>query len=294
MASRLKDTSGRRRPAGRPPVRPQPGPWLPIAGTLILVALLVLAFLAIRWATTPPAAAPHPSAASADQVVSAITGLPAAELDQVGAGSAQRLLKPVPGQPLTGADGKPEVLYVGAEYCPFCAAQRWPTIIALSRFGTFSGLTTTTSSATDTFPSTPTFTFRGSSYRSQYLDFVAVELLGNQPGPDGSYKRLQSLTPEQQALVSRYDAAPYTGTPGAIPFIDFGNRFELSGSMYSPDVIHGMSWQAIADALRNPSSSQARATLGSANLMTAAICQVTGQQPSTVCADPGIQSLTPR
>ncbi len=34
--------------------------------------------------------------------------------------------------------GKPEVLFVGAEFCPFCAAERWPLIVALSRFGHFS------------------------------------------------------------------------------------------------------------------------------------------------------------
>ena len=36
--------------------------------------------------------------------------------------------------------GKPEVLFVGAEYCPFCAAERWPLIVALSRFGHFGAL----------------------------------------------------------------------------------------------------------------------------------------------------------
>src|SRR6185312_6914517 len=30
--------------------------------------------------------------------------------------------------------GLPEVVYVGAEYCPYCAAERWGTIIALDRF----------------------------------------------------------------------------------------------------------------------------------------------------------------
>ena len=56
-------------------------------------------------------------------------------------------------------NNKPEILYIGAEYCPFCAAQRWSMIIALSRFGTFSNLHFMTSSASDYSPSTPTFTF---------------------------------------------------------------------------------------------------------------------------------------
>jgi hypothetical protein len=32
------------------------------------------------------------------------------------------------------------MLYIGAEYCPYCAAERWPLVMALSKFGTFSNL----------------------------------------------------------------------------------------------------------------------------------------------------------
>ncbi len=71
--------------------------------------------------------------------------------------------------------GKPEVLYLGGEYCPYCAAQRWAMVNALSRFGTFSGLTTTHSSSTDVDPNTPTWTFYKSTYTSNYLVFTPVE-----------------------------------------------------------------------------------------------------------------------
>ena len=43
------------------------------------------------------------------------------------------------GSPLSSG-GKPEVLYVGTEFCPYCAAESWSLIVALSRFGQFSGL----------------------------------------------------------------------------------------------------------------------------------------------------------
>jgi hypothetical protein len=52
-------------------------------------------------------------------------------------------------------------------------------IVALSRFGTFSGLSTTHSSSSDTDPYTPTFTFYGSTYTSQYLNFTPVETTKN-------------------------------------------------------------------------------------------------------------------
>ena len=60
---------------------------------------------------------------------------------------------------------------MGAEYCPYCAAERWALVMALSKFGTFTDLQGTTSSATDTNPSTPTFSFYGSTYTSKYLSF---------------------------------------------------------------------------------------------------------------------------
>ena len=50
-------------------------------------------------------------------------------------------LADVTGSPLT-AKGRPEVLCVGTEYCPYCAAQSWALIVALSRFGMFTGLRT--------------------------------------------------------------------------------------------------------------------------------------------------------
>src|SRR5438309_707950 len=43
--------------------------------------------------------------------------------------------------PLLTFAGKTEVLYIGAEYCPYCAAERWSLVVALSKFGSFSGLT---------------------------------------------------------------------------------------------------------------------------------------------------------
>jgi hypothetical protein len=283
MASRRRPQAARPSARRGAPTGGRPS-WAPLVASVVVVGLLVATFVFVRWATAPSAPA-APSTAASDRVVTTITSIPSPELDRVGLGSASNTLQPVSGQPLAGPGGKPELLHVGAEYCPYCAAQRWPLMIALSRFGTFSGLTTTTSSSSDAYPNTPTFSFRDAKFTSQYVDFVAVET------SDRSGKPLQSLTSEQQALLDKYDAAPYTSTPGAIPFLDFSNRYMVSGSTYSPDVLQGMTWQQVADALKQPSSPQARAILGSANLMTAAICQTTGQQPVSACSTPAVQSI---
>lgn len=261
-----------RKPVSRTPA------WLPAAATLGGIALLLGAFWVVRWYLTP--APPHPISASAtDIVVTTITSLPASELEQVGAGSANNLIKKVSGTPLTGPDGKPEVFYLGAEYCPYCAAERWPMIIALSRFGTFSGLQTTTSSSTDIYPNTPTFTFRSATFTSQYIYFQSVETTDRDQNP------LQSPTADQQALVTKYDST------GSIPFVDFGNRYAFAGAMYVPDILGGMTWQPVADSLLQPDSAQAKAILGAANLITAGVCQLTGQLPASVCSGTSIQAI---
>jgi hypothetical protein len=183
------------------------------------------------------------------------------------------------GARLVGPDGKPEILFVGAEYCPYCAAERWALVVALSRFGSFTGLKATHSSLTDIFPGTQTLSFYGSTYTSPGLDFTPVEIATNQAA-DGRYTTLQALTSGQQAVLDRYDRAPYTSQAGAIPFIDVANRSVMIGASYDPGVLQGKSIGEIASALSRPSSAIAQAIDGTANTLVAAISQATGVQPN--------------
>ncbi len=264
----------------RKPVRRTPA-WVPALATVLGIALLVVVFLAIRWFNTP--AAPPPATTTQTlQVVSTITSLPASELEQVGMGSATNNIKAITGTPLTGPGGKPLVFYYGAEYCPYCAAERWAIIVALSRFGTFSGLKTTTSTSTDIFPNTPTFTFHGATYASQYIEFQAVE------ETDRNQQPLDTPTAAQLALIHSYD------TFGSIPFVDFGNRYAFGGATYKPDSLQGMTWDQIAVDLQNPSSPQAQGILGSANLITAATCKLTSDQPASACSGAAVKSIEAR
>src|ERR1035438_3749658 len=153
---------------------------------------------------------------------------------------------PVKGQPpLTAQTSSgttaPEVFYLGAEYCPYCAAQRWSTIIALSRFGTWSGLGNMASYAHDTYPNTPSFTFVRASYKSKYIVFKGIEEYTNYLNAAGTnYQLLQTPTKAEQALVVKYDTPKFIpgltkadGNP--IPFITMDNKFLMSGASFSPD-----------------------------------------------------------
>jgi Domain of unknown function (DUF929) len=172
--------------------------------------------------------------------------------------------------------GKPEMLYIGAEYCPFCAAERWAMIVALSRFGTFSGLTYMESSSTDAFANTPTFSFRSASYASNYISFVSVEI------QDRNHGTLQTPTPQEQSFMTSYDSG------GSIPFVDIGNQTGNQyvtlngGSQYQPSVFSG-NWTQIASQLNDPTTTVARAVDGAANYLITAICKIDGGSPSSVC-----------
>ncbi len=262
-------------------------PLFAIGGVVAIV--LVMVGLSVGNKGEAPAA---PATSGTAAVVRAVTSVPESALDAVGAGQGISQPAPIaPGAPAVTSDGKPEVLYIGAEYCPFCASERWPTVIALSRFGTFSGLGLSTSSATDIFPNTPTLTFHGSTYSSDLISFVGLELNTNQLTASGlGYEPLDTVTAEQQKLMQTYDVPPYSSQAGSIPFLLIGNRFAISGSSYPPDVLQGKTWQQVASALSDPSSPIAKQVLAAANMLTASICQLTDGAPTNVCTAPGVSS----
>lgn len=262
------------------------------SGSIIAVIAVVVAFIVIKANNKPATNSSNgPTGAALASVVSKVTNVPASTLDKVGSGSFTGKIQPVNGgTPLTSG-GKPEMLYMGAEYCPYCAAERWSMIVALSRFGTFSGLSTVHSSTTDTPSNISTFTFHGSSYTSKYLTFTPVEMETNIPDPStGGYTTLQTPTKAQQALLTKYDAAPYTTSAGAIPFIYFGGKYLSIGASYDATVLSGLKWDQIAADLNNPDSAVAKAINGTANHITAAICKMTGNQPASACTAT-VQSL---
>jgi len=258
-----------------------------IGVVIVIVAGLVLAKLtgggggtttATTKSTTLPAAVLHD-----------VTTVSTATSDTVGAAGVTSVPTSIKAPALT-ANGKPQVLYVGAEYCPFCAAERWSMVVALSRFGTWSGLGATASSAKDVFPSTPTLSFHGAKLTSDVLTFSGVETQSNKQ-VGGQYAPLDKLSAADQRTFDTYNKPPFiANSTGGIPFIDIGGQYVSSGASFSPDLLKGKTRAQIATAIGDPSSKIGKAVLGNANVLTAAICKVTGTQPKAVCASAGVKA----
>src|SRR5579859_1377453 len=257
-------------------------------GSTVVVLVIVLAFILIKISQGSPSSGSSGGVRGTllpASVASQVTGVPAATLDKVGKGSVPGFTAapfvPGSGSTLTSG-GKPEMLYIGAEFCPYCAAMRWSMAIALSRFGKLTPLHGIHSSPTDTDPNTATLTFYKTGYTSSYLTFTPVENL------TVSHALLQSPTKQQNALWAKYEPDPSTR---GYPFIDFGNKLVMKGPIYDAAILAGKSWSQIAASLKDPSSPIAQSVDGAANYITGAICRMTNNQPASVCSSPAVTAV---
>ena len=280
--------------ADRPPLtRTARFAWGAVA--VLLVGVIALVVYALT--DTPVTVRVVHRTVTAKGVLHTLTTVPATSFDQVGVSAPGTGLTAPTVLPAAGSppSGRPTVLFVGAEYCPFCAAERWTLVVALSRFGTFGSLDDMQSSATSVFPGVQTFSFVHATYASRYVTFDPVELYSNVPDSNGVYTRIAFLTPSQQDLVNRYGAAD-RGPAGSFPFVDVGNRVVSSTAAFSPAPLSKLDQATIVSGLvtpatpTTPATPASRAILASANELTAGICATTGQQPSAVCDSKGVRT----
>ncbi|HUC04207.1 MAG TPA: DUF929 family protein, partial [Acidimicrobiales bacterium] len=103
-----------------------------IVGTLVLIKVTGGGSPSNTSTNSPPDGTPIAAA-----TLHRLASIPVSTLDAAPSSVILTQLQHVSGSTMT-VDGKPEVFYVGAEFCPYCGAERWAMYIALSKFGTFS------------------------------------------------------------------------------------------------------------------------------------------------------------
>ena len=234
-----------------------------------------------------------------------MTNIPASVFNKVGVNSPPVPVTPptiLSNQPPMTLGGKsPAMLYYGAEYCPYCAAERWAMTAALSRFGTWSDLKITASSHTDVYPQTNTFSYHGATFTSPYITFSGVEQYTNVPTSSGTSGFTTLQNPDGRGEI---DPRPSTAAPSTTP------TPPLRGASPSPSwtsttwpsspgpATAPASWPAspgpqIAGGLSDPTNPATQAIVATANYITAAICASTKGAPASVCNSPGVQAAAP-
>ena len=259
---------------------------------VVLVATLVVMVPAAQAATRPDGSVPAPP-----QVTQLVTNVPVSTLNRVGIGDSRN--------PVTGhyfgiikgdghftTGGKLQIVTAELAWCPHCAANSWALAVALSRFGTFSGLgevntgTYFCKTAEDPcnlnplycFPYTHGLSFMGSTYRSPYVSFAPVEI------QDVNGHNLQKPTRHERRLLGAVHLQ------GVTPAISIGGAWGFAGSGYDPGTLAHMTWSQIAGTLADPRNRIAREVDGLANLFTAAVCSATNGRPGSVCSTRGVRA----
>jgi hypothetical protein len=234
---------------------------LALTGGLIAVALVVVGiYLSSTGASPAITEGPVPA--------SFLTQLSQVATTQFGAPSNTSIVA-YAGAPLN-VGGRPVVFYVGGDYCPFCAAERWAVVIALMRFGQFTSLTFTASDPTIEYPDTPSFSFHTYSYSSPYLIFQGYET------EDRVGKPLDTVPANYSSI--------WRGLPsnGYVPFVDVANVFVVPASQFSPSLMHGMDQNQVLQAIVR-GDSLGKTIMAAADGLTVAICNATGGSPANVC-----------
>ena len=261
-------------------------------GAIGLVIVVIAGLIAVKVVHKPPADTSSGVQDADPAVVAQITAIPVTVLDKVGDGGFLPDFRLPSGNPPPLVNGGlPRVLYVGGLFCPFCATQRWPIIAALSRFGTFKGLRYARSATQgETVKNINTFSFSGVTYTSSYLSFTPFET------SDRNHKQLDTLPDADTTLVNTLDnqpTLPSGATSGTIPFVDIANRWVLAGASYNATDLEGKTWAEIASAATSGTGLGLHLD-ATANWITAALCSLTANLPSSVCSDPVIAGLETR
>ena len=243
-----------------------------IALALVIVLIAVALIVTSSNSASQQSLAPYINAQVPQSVVSKLL-IPASVSNKIGIGSAQYYPKQISGYGSLASGGKPEILYIGANYCPYCAVTRWGMIIALLRFGNFTNLKYMASNGSDVFPNTPTFTFANATYTSPYITFVSVETTTRNRNV-----ALQTPTPFENALFVKFNPQ------GGIPFIDFANQSLQLSAPILPSTLQGQTWNSTIANLTNSNTSVSQAVVGSGDMFTAQICMITNNTPQSVCA----------
>jgi Domain of unknown function (DUF929) len=280
-------------PASAPALRHIPRRYLALG--LIIVAICLLGALVLVRDNSGPSTTSTVETFSpaSSSLISTLTSVPASVYDAVGVSSPDnpvQALQPAgsgssPMWMAAAAGGAPQpvVFFYGAEFAPYAAVQRWPMILALSRFGTFNELGVMQSSGTTAFADLSTFTFWKVSYTSKYLILESVERYSSLNPTGGRYLGLQRPNARQASAIASYGAGANT-----FALTDVANRFVLNGASFAPGVLAGLTQSQIAGNLGTPASPLTQAVVSAANEITASICAVDGDRPDAVCESKGV------
>lgn len=165
-------------------------------------------------------------------------------------------------QPFKRSSGKSLVYFMGAGFCPFCAAERWAIVMALERFGKWEGIVEDKSAGQDEkYLNVPTFNLARARYSSEHIEFAGKETA------DRNFEPLQELDDSDFEILDMYNPDQM------IPFLLVDGQYMQVGTGFSPEMIQNMSHEQVRTELSNPESVIGKAIREEIDNITALACK---------------------
>ncbi|MEM3160356.1 MAG: DUF929 family protein [Nitrososphaera sp.] len=182
-------------------------------------------------------------------------------------------------QPLKRDGGKSLVYFMGAGFCPFCAAERWAIVKALERFGKWEGLVEDKSAGHDEkYLNVPTFSLARAKYSSSHVEFAGKETA------DRNFEPLQELGDSDFEILDMYNPDQM------IPFLLVDGQYMQVGAGFSPEMIQNMSHEQVRAELDKPDSAIGKAIRAEIDNITALVCKSIGGK-GQACGSESIKTL---
>ncbi len=182
-------------------------------------------------------------------------------------------------QPLKRASGKSLVYFMGAGFCPFCAAERWAIMKALERFGRWEGIVEDKSAGHDEkYLNVPTFSLARAKYASEHVEFAGKETANR------NFEPLQELDESDFEVLDMYNPDQL------IPFLLVDGQYMQVGAGFSPELIQNMSHEQVRTELDKPDSDIGKAVWAEIDNITALVCKSLGGK-GQACGSDSVKAL---